>query len=101
MRAVSAAASTPLGSSCLHRSARFGMEIRHALPLVRDVPHEEGGVELDAPLGKPRLVREIGGVNRFQQQWLYLPHLRAKTHAVQPVAVPRRRVSQGTGFKEG
>src|SRR5262245_7643260 len=77
-----------------------GIKVRHALPFMRDVPHQERGVIFDSALRKPRFVGEIAGIDRLQLKRLDLPDLGAEAHAVQPIAGARGRVAHGARLEE-
>jgi hypothetical protein len=75
-------------------------ERRHALPLMRNVAHQQGGVERDRAAGKSGLVGEDAGEDALHGKRLDLPVASAKAHPIHSTGATRRRVADGAFLEE-
>src|SRR5262249_48321896 len=80
--------------------AMLEVKVGLALPLVLDVAHDQGAVELDAAIRKLRFIGEITRVDTFNLQRFDVPGLRAQFDAIQSSPVFRGRVTDRSRLKE-
>lgn len=59
------------------------------MPLVKDVSHDEGVIELRAAMGENRWVSKETRLHFLHVQWPDFPHFRFQLDTVEPAAVPR------------
>ena len=77
------------------------IEILGTVPLVAKITHDESGVELHAPFGESRDIREIAGVNVIDVERLNAPAVRPEFETVEAVRCARHGVANRARLEEG